>query len=132
MISFRGVIELQDSGTKDETFDYIVLTCDTDKKKQIRVGIRDPESRFLSNPPPGFKPDTASIARVYRMLEDASKQGHTVRHLEAKIEAWIRFVPEQGKEDGQKPEYHVEEPRYTVYLIIQAIRDVRLLYDPGK
>jgi hypothetical protein len=128
MISFRGIVELTDPGTKDETIDFVILTCDADKGKQLRIKIRAPESRFLSNPPPGFKLDTASGLKVYRMLENTSMQGHTVKHFEAWIEAWIRFLPERS-EDGPKPKYYVAEPWYPVYAIIQAIRDVRLLYD---
>jgi hypothetical protein len=126
VIRFRGLVELDDPGTKDETIDSVVVTCNSENPKQLRIKVRAPESRFLANPPTGFKLDAGSISTVQRMLETAFKRGHIVRHFEASVDAWIRFLPEQSDE-GPKPKYYVAEPRYPVYLIIQAIRDVRLL-----
>ena len=91
IISFAGTVELADPGTPDERIDDVLLTCGN---KKMKIKIRDAETRFLSNPPAGFRLDTASLVKVYRMLEDASKRGHVVTRFQATVEAWIRNQPE--------------------------------------
>lgn len=83
--------------------------------EQVKIQVVSPDSHFLSNPPPGYKPDMDSVTRAEPIFERAAADHRSVY---ATVEGALYVT--QGPTSGR-----VRHRRYQAVIVIQAIRSVR-------
>lgn len=126
IVKVRGLFEVTSPKRGNEYFDELVPeNCGLSDQQEIRIKISSPDVHFLQSPPPGYKPDMASIRRADREVEKRLNQGKTIKRLVGTVEGVV-----YSSEGDTRPQDSLQKPqphkRYPAYIIIQAIRDVRV------
>ena len=126
IVSVRGFLQDAAGTAGDPDFDELVADgCTLADGSLPRIQVVSPDLHFLANPPPGYKPDMKSVKRVERRIEAVRARGKRV----GRILATVQGVVLAGDEDS-RPQASTKVPRhrqYRAYLVIQAMRDVKLL-----
>jgi len=126
IVKVRGVVQTFSPDPDDFYLDEMIAdSCTGSKQKSVRVEIWWPDSHFLEHPPRGYKVDRASFRRFARIVKKAQAQGKSVERLLATVEG-VAYAsgPESQSADPARRQYH---GIYQGYIVIQAVRDVKIL-----
>ena len=108
---------LQNSDTSETPFfdELVGHGCKASEGEQVKIQIVSPDSHFLSNPPPGYKPDMDSVSRAEAVFERAAAHRRSVS-------ATVEGVFYVSKQQGFGP---IRHRSYSAFIVIQALRDVK-------
>jgi hypothetical protein len=127
IVAVKGRLQDATGATDKPDFDELVATdCKLPDASVPKIRIVSPDSHFLAQPPPGYKPDLASVERVERQISEARARGKRIKYLSAVLEGAMIWA------DGRaiaEPDAAPRHQRYRAYLVVQRMRDVQIHFE---
>jgi hypothetical protein len=123
IVAVKGHLQDATGAGDSQLFDELVGTdCKLSDASVPRIRIVSPDSHFLAQPPPGYKPDLGSVEGVERRISKARATGKKIKYLSAVVEGAVIWADGNTRGDGSTPRHQ----RYQGYLVLQRIRNIQI------